>query len=110
MSSMAAYAIERGMDPTVGPDGREWSESSYRRPDINREIFGDESDSDRRGYDAPLGRGDSSRNHYAANRTNTTENVQWFSTAKEAFQLAKNNPGSLVKRANDGNGFNVTLK
>lgn len=110
MSSMAAYAIEQGMDPTVGPDGREWSESSYRRPDINREVFGDESDEDRRGYDTPLGRGDSIRNHYANSQTGTPDNVKWFSSAKEAFQLAKDNPGSVVKRANDGNGFTVTLR
>lgn len=109
MSSMAAYAIEMGMDPCVGPDGREWSESMYRRPDINREVFGDDSDEDRRGYDTPLGRGDGSfTSRSTQGRTGTS--VEWFATAKEAFQLAKENPGSVVKRSPDGSGFNVTLK
>lgn len=109
MSSMAAYAIEMGMDPCVGPDGREWSESTYRRPDINREVFGDDTDEDRRGYDTPLGRGD---NNFSVRPTQSKAetSVEWFSTAKEAFHLAKENPGSVVKRSPDGNGFNVTLK
>ena len=63
MSSMAAYAIEMGMDPCVGPDGQEWEESTYRRPNINREVFGDDSEGDKVGYDTPLSRGD--RSHYA---------------------------------------------
>ena len=109
MSSMAADAIEMGMDLCVGPDGREWSESIYRRPSINREVFGDDSDNDRQGYDTPLGRGG---NSFSARPAQSSENtsVKCFSTAKDAFQLAKENPGSVVKRSPDGSGFNVTLK
>ena len=97
------------MDPCVGPDGREWSESIYRRPDINREVFGDDGDEDRRGYDTPLGRGD---NNFSARQTEVEveTSIEWFSTAKEAFRLAKEKPGSVVKRSPDGSGFNVTLK
>ncbi|WP_210467261.1 hypothetical protein [Vibrio crassostreae] len=108
MSSMAAYAIEMGMDPCVAPDGQEWSESIYRRPQINREVFGDDSSSDRRGYDTPLGRGDSSRSYSSVPTNQAAE--QWFATAKQAFQFAKDNPGSVAKRSTDGNGFTVTLK
>ncbi len=108
MSSMAAYAIEMGMDPCVGPDGREWSESIYRRPQINREVFGDDDPSDRHGYSTPLGKGDASRSHSLEPITQST--VQWFSTAKQAFQYAKDNPGSIAKRAPDGNGFSVIKK
>lgn len=109
MSSMAAYAIEMGMDPCVGPDGREWSESIYSRPEINRKVFGDDTDEDRKGYETPLGRGD---NNFSARSTQggAGTSVEWFSTAKDAFQLAKENPGSTVKRSPDGNGFNVTIK
>lgn len=109
MSSMAAHAIEMGMDPCVGPDGQEWSESSYRRPNINREVFGDDSDNDRKGYDTPLGSLDNSFTARPAQSGEDTS-VKCFSTAKDAFQLAKETPGSVVKRSPDGSGFNVTLK
>lgn len=44
--SMAADAIAMGLDMVVGPDGREWSESAYVRPRINRELWGDFDDDD----------------------------------------------------------------
>ncbi len=109
MTSMAAYAIEMGMDPCVGPDGREWSESNYRRPDINREVFGDDSDEDRQGYDTPLGLRDSNFSTIST-QGNTEAFVDWFSNAKEAFKVAQEFPGSVVKRSPDGNGFNVIFK
>ena len=109
MSSMAAYAIEMGMDPCVGPDGREWSDSIYRRPDMNREVFGDDSPSDRIGYDTPLGFGRSISSESPKDQSYDS-NVKWFSTAQDANQLARANPGSVVRRAPDGNGFNVILK
>lgn len=109
MSSMAAYAIEMGMDPCVGPDGRDWEESTYRRPNINREVFGDDSEGDKVGYDTPLGRG--SRSHYGDSFSNSNNlPVSHFNTAKEAFAFAKDNVGSVVKRSPDGKGFNVTMK
>ena len=40
MSSMAQDAIEMGLDECVAPDGREWCDSIYERPDINKEIWG----------------------------------------------------------------------
>lgn len=109
MSSMAAYAIDMGMDPCVGPDGREWEESTYRRPKINRDVFGDDSKFDNLGYETPLGRRD--KNH-SINSTSKSNNlsVSHFNTAKEAFSFAKDNIGSVVKRSSDGNGFNVTIK
>lgn len=109
MSSMAAYAIEMGMDPIVGRDGRVWEESIYRMPNINREVFGDYSKGYLVRYDTPLGRGE--RSHYvnsSPDRNNLS--VSHFSTAKEAFAFAKDNVGSVVKRSPDGKGFNVTMK
>ncbi len=41
MGSMAQDAISFGLDPTVGPDGRLWCDSSYGQSDISREIWGD---------------------------------------------------------------------
>ncbi|MEZ9357876.1 hypothetical protein [Vibrio breoganii] len=107
MSSMAAYAIEMGMDPCIAPDGQEWSESTYRRPQINREVFGDDGPLDQRGIDTPLGRADA-RGKYSSSPEEQSE--QWFATAKQAFQFAKNTPGSVAKRATNGNGFTVIVK
>lgn len=39
--SMAQDAIAMGLDLTIAPDGRLWEESSYNRPAINREIWGE---------------------------------------------------------------------
>ena len=49
MTSMAWDAMEMGIDPVCGPDGRPWEESNYKRPGINREIFGDNNDGDETG-------------------------------------------------------------
>jgi len=42
MGSMAQDAIAAGLDSDVGPDGREWCESRYKRPAINIEIWGED--------------------------------------------------------------------
>lgn len=44
MGSMAQDAISFGLDPTVGPDGRLWCDSSYSQSDASREIWGDLQD------------------------------------------------------------------
>ena len=40
MGSMAQDAIDFGLDPVVGPDGREWCDSSYGQSSTSREIWG----------------------------------------------------------------------
>ena len=44
MSSMAQYAIDMGLDLVIAPDGREWCDSIYERPAINKEIWGENDD------------------------------------------------------------------
>jgi len=41
---MAMQAIEMGLDECIAPDGREWCDSIYNRPDVNKEIWGDHDD------------------------------------------------------------------
>ena len=44
MSSMAQDAVDMGLDPEIAPDGREWCDSIYGRPAINKEIWGEIDD------------------------------------------------------------------
>lgn len=42
MTSMAWEAMQMGLDPVCGPDGRLWEESLYKRPEANKDIWGDD--------------------------------------------------------------------
>lgn len=98
MSSMAWDAMQMGLDPVMGPDGREWCESSYRRPAINREIFGN--------YECD--NGDFGKIDLDGGRSNFVyEEPTWFATAQEAQDYAKRNIGIVITRSPDGNGYIV---
>ena len=99
MSSMAQDVIDMGLDLVVGPDGREWCDSIYERPAINKEIWGEGDDCDSfQGNKISLDghRGNDNYQHH---------NPNYFSTFEEAKAWAKNNPGKAFTRAPDRNGF-----
>ena len=99
MSLMAQDAIDMGLDLVVGPDGREWCDSIYERPAINKEIWGEGDDCDSfQGNKISLDghRGNDNYQHH---------NPNYFSTFEEAKAWAKNNPGKAFTRAPDRNGF-----
>lgn len=95
---MAWDAMQMGLDPIVGPDGREWCESSYKRPAVNKEIFGDDVCENGNYGKIDLDRGGS--NYVSSEPT-------WFATAQEAQEYAKRNIGIVITRSPDGNGYIV---
>lgn len=83
MSSMAAYAIENGLDPFIKPDYSEWEGG------LNP-IYQEE------------------RTRRTPSHTSNNQQQTLFNTFKEASNLAKQNPGSKIVRS--GERFAVYLK
>jgi len=97
MSSMAWDAMQMGLDPTVGPDGREWCESNYKRPAINKEIFGGNECESNSYNKIDFDEGYSS--------VTNIEKPTRFATAQEAQDYAKQHIGTVITRSPDDNGY-----
>lgn len=108
--SMAADAIAMGLDMVVGPDGREWSESMYARPRINKELWGDFDDDDdyipfRRkkislDLDGYYGNDDECQNSSDYdNKISIIENTNYyfFDNLNDAIKFSFNNKPSILK-------------
>jgi len=86
MSSMAWQAIEMGIDPCIGPDFQTWDgpgKSFYE------------------GYE------DNYEKKYKDDYISYKKEKTWFKTAQEAQEYAKANPGIVITRSPDGNGYIV---
>lgn len=102
MTSMAMEAIEMGLDPTVGPDGREWEESMYRRPPLHQELYGEgQSYGEGLGYPTPLEPIDSCASESEPAR------IFRFDTFQEASDYAKSNVGAVIKPDPNGRGYEI---
>ena len=84
MSSMAWQAIEMGIDPCIGPDFQPW--------DGPGKSFYKDYEDDYKQY----------QEDYSYKKEKT-----WFKTAIEAQEYAKANPGIVITRSPDGNGYIV---
>tara|TARA_R110002073_G_scaffold23737_3_gene80854 strand:- start:559 stop:873 length:315 start_codon:yes stop_codon:yes gene_type:complete len=101
MTSFAQEAMEMGLDPAAGPDGREWEESIYKRPSINKEIFGESDD----GPDS--GKFDMDTRSVVGEPRNGSRSYSppnEFRNFQEAASHAKSNPGKIITRGPNG-GF-----
>ena len=109
--SMAWEMMEMGLDEHMAPDGQEWEHSVYKRPSINKEVYGnnheDGSTYGKISLDPHRSPDDNYIDPTIDKYNSPTADSKCFPDFQSATNWAKANIGRTITRSPNGNGFIV---